>query len=71
VSPNGYRVLSPSSAEDKNEWSFIFTPPIRRQVVDRGNFAFELNALLFESMAQVFVRRSEEICSIVFDPKVH
>jgi hypothetical protein len=46
----GTGVLSPSSAEDENERRFTSTPPIRRQGVDRGHFAFELNDLLFESM---------------------
>jgi hypothetical protein len=55
VSPNGYRVLSPSSAEEKNERNFNSTPPIRCQGVDRGNFAFELNYLLFEAMEQFFL----------------
>jgi hypothetical protein len=45
-------VLSPSSAEDKNERKFISTPPIRRQCVDTENLVFELNDLLFESMEQ-------------------
>jgi len=50
----GTVVLSPSIAEDKNERSFTSNPPICCQGVDRENFAFEFNDLLFESMEQFF-----------------
>ena len=75
MSPNRSGVPSPSSAEDKNEPSFTSTPQARRQGVDRGNFAFELNDLLFESMQQYFLEDcitsgSDEICSIVLNPTV-
>jgi hypothetical protein len=35
----GTGVLFPSNAEYKNERTFTSTPPVRRQGVERGNFA--------------------------------
>jgi len=52
----GTVVLFLSIAEDKNEQSFTSNPPICCQGVDRENFAYEFNDLLFESMEQFFFR---------------